>query len=260
MKKIWITSLDPADRAGKHVQTVLGTIRAYGLDGNGHFWIDDLKNMAWLGPREQLVEKDTALWLILGSRTSLEAASVRYGLGLLALTVQAARGYGFPVLVLDTEGGLESVNMPGPLRGAEIIPVASPTLGAKLAARAGMPAVTMRTDYRIDIHANTAIGLWFEVGPAEGGEWSGAMLGVCGGAVDFHGVGEAGRLPHRAVLEYPIQGLKLTLGEKEYTAWAVQNRLDGNSSYYVRVADVPQSIVFGPFAPEDDAGVYVIEF
>jgi hypothetical protein len=101
------------------------------------------------------------------------------------------------------------------------------------------------------------LGQWFEVGPVDA-DWSGAMFGVCGAEIDAHGVGPSGQLPQKAVLEYPMQGLKMTLGEKEHIAWAVKNRLDSDSSYYLRVKDEPESVLFGPFSEGDDAEVYVL--
>ena len=101
------------------------------------------------------------------------------------------------------------------------------------------------------------IGQWFEVGPMDAA-WTGAMFGVCGAEIDAHGVGPAGKLPQKAVLEYPMKGLKLALGEKEYTSWAVQNALDAASSYFVRVQGAPDSIVLGPLSQGEDAEVYVM--
>ncbi|HUU30238.1 MAG TPA: hypothetical protein VM123_20730 [archaeon] len=256
MKKIWVTALNPDM---KIVQLVLGTIRQYGMDGNGSFWTDDLKNMAWLGPKEQLVDKDTALWVLLGSREDLKGDSVRFGLSLLALAVQARKRHGFPLLFVDTKGGIDPDSLPTPLKGADRISIESPSLGAKMVAKANTPIPKIAADYRLDVHANPGFGLWFEVGPVEDNTWQGALLGVCGAAIDFHGVGEAGVLPQKAVLEYPMQGLKLVLGEREFTAWAVQNRLDETHSYYVRVQGMPGSIVFGPYAAEEEASVNVIE-
>jgi hypothetical protein len=65
-------------------------------------------------------------------------------------------------------------------------------------------------------------------------------------------------LPQKAVLEYPQQGLKLNAGEKDYTAWAVRNRLDSGSSYYVRVQGEPEAILFGPPDDGEDADVFVV--
>jgi hypothetical protein len=57
-----------------------------------------------------------------------------------------------------------------------------------------------------------------------------------------------------------MKGLKLTLGEKEYTAWAVQNSIDGNHSYYVRVQGILESVVFGSYTVEDEVPMNVINF
>jgi hypothetical protein len=257
MKKIWITALEGPEQSGGTVQALMTTIRAYGLESGGHFWADDLDKLAWLGPLETLAERDTAVWVILGSSKSLESPSVRYGLGLLAISLQARKGQGFPILFLDTGEGLDASSLPAPLRGADIFSAGLPTLGAKLVARANLPLKPFAPGYRLNVQAGEHFGVWFEIGPAGGETWDGALLGVSGGTIDFHGAGPAGALPQKAVLEYPLQGLKLEMSGREYTAWAVKNRLDNGSSYYVRVRDIPGSIVFGPL--EGDDGMYTME-
>lgn len=67
------------------------------------------------------------------------------------------------------------------------------------------------------------------------------------------------RLPQTAVLEYPMQGLKLTLGDREYTAWAVQNRIDPEASYFVKFSGEPDAVIFGPLGEGDDADVFVLD-
>jgi hypothetical protein len=260
MKKIWITALDAPENSGAAAQALMATVRAYGLETGGHFWADDLKTLAWLGPLESLSERDTAVWVILGSRKNLEPASVRYGLGLLALSVQAKKGPGFPLLFLDTAEGLDAGALPVPLRGADIYSAALPTLGAKLVAKANLPLKPFDPGYRVNIHASEHFGVWFEIGPSGDALWSGALLGTSGGVIDFHGAGPAGSLPQKAVLEYPMQGIKLEMGDREYTAWAVQNKLDRGSSYFVRVRDNPGSIVFGPLEQGEQDGFFRIDF
>ena len=255
MKKIWVTALDHDE---KKVQKILSTIRQYGLDGNGHFWQDDIKNMAWFSPKEAIVDKESCLWVILGSGKSLETDSVRFGLALLTLTVQAEKGLGFPVLFVASEGDINNDVLPTPLKGADIIASGSPSLGAKMVAKANTPIKEIDSDYRIDLHANPNYGIWFEIGPSGDSVWNGALLGVSNALIDAHGVGSAGKLPEKAILEYQMQGLKLKLGEKEYTAWAVQNKLDSNNSYYVRVREMPESIIFGPYSSEEEASVNII--
>jgi len=254
MKKVWITSLG---REEDKVQKIMKTLKTYAIDANGHFWLDDLKKMAWLGPRAELIKDDTALWIILSSDKEIASESIRYGLSMLSLSIQAVRGHGFPIIFLH-DGKIPSIDsLPTPFQGAEIFTVDNPAIGAKLVAKANMPLPKVPAEYRLDIYAIPQLGLWFEVGPFES-SWKGVMFGVCGGEIDAHGAGPEGKLPDKAVLEYPMQGLKLTVGGEEYVAWAVQNRLDAGSSYYVRVQGEPKSILFGPLAEGDDAEVYTI--
>ncbi len=260
MKKIWITALEGPEQASGAVQALMTVLHGYGIESGGHFWTDDLEKLGWLGPLETLAERDTAVWVILASAKSLEKPSVRYGLGLLAISVQARKGQGFPILILDTGEGLDSSTLPVPLRGADIFPAGLPTLGAKLVARANLPQKPLDPGYRLNIQAGERFGVWFEIGPANGENWDGALLGVSGGEIDFHGAGPAGALPQKAVLEYPMQGLKLEVNGKEFTAWAVQNRLDAGSSYYVRVREIPSGIVFGPLNQDESGGMYVVDF
>ena len=254
MKKVWISSLG---RDENQVQKIMKTLNTYAIDANGHFWIDDLKKMAWLGPRAELIEDDIALWIILSSDKELASDSVRYGLSMLTLSVQAVRGHGFPIVFLH-DGKIPSIDtLPTPLQGAEFLAVDNPAIGAKLVAQANMPLKEVPTEYRLDIYAMAQLGQWFEIGPFDA-SWKGAMLGVCGAEIDAHGAGPAGKLPDKAVLEYPMKGLKLTVGGEEYVAWAVQNQLDSGSSYYVRIKGEPKAILFGPSAEGDDAEVYML--
>jgi hypothetical protein len=257
MKKVWITSLV---RDKELVSRILSTVKKYGLDGDGHFWVDDLQHMAWLSSKERIIDSGTDLWVIMGSKKDMEKDSVRYGLALLTLAVQAKKGHGFHIIWISPEGDMDPEFLPTPLKGAEMLTASSTSLGAKLVARANTPAPAIDAGYRVDIHANPGFGLWIEVGPGKGHEWKGAMLGVNGGEIDAHGIGNSGRLPQRSVLEYPMRGLKLKLGDAEYTAWAVQNLLTEELSYYTRIRDIPKGMLFGPYSQEEEAEVHVIKF
>jgi hypothetical protein len=65
-------------------------------------------------------------------------------------------------------------------------------------------------------------------------------------------------LPAKTVLNYPMEGLKLEVGGNEYTAWAAQNELDAETSYFVKVEGFPESIVFGAYSAEEAAEVFVV--
>lgn len=255
MKKIWITSL-PKDE--EKIQRLMMLLKPYGMTIDGHFWIDDLKNMAWSNVVEPIMQKEVALWIIIADKASLNTATVLKGLSLLTAIVQHGKGIGFPMLVLTTEDGITANELPTLLKGADKIPLASPAIGAKVVALANMPIPKVEPGYRLTLHPVAGIGLWFEIGPSKGGEWQGVMFGVLGTEITFHGVGPADAIPERTVLEYSMKGLQVKLGDEEFNAWAVRNNLDDKTSYYIRVADVPDKVLFGPYASEDDAEVHIL--
>jgi hypothetical protein len=253
MKTIWATSLVSSEETVKNLFTQMKT---YGIDVKGHFWKDDLEKMVWMGAREELIKPDVPLWIILASGENLQNPSLRYGLSLLTITVQAKKGLSFPILILLTEGEKPSAEtLPTPIKGVEWLSLNDPGLSAKVVAAVHTPSKKIELDYRIDIYGNPQIGQWFEVGPRNT-TWSGVMFGVDEGEIAFHGVGPKGNLPSKSVLNYPSEGLKLTMGEKEYTAWAVQNEIDQETSYFVKVNGYPESIIFGPLSDKEDAEVY----
>jgi len=254
MKKVWITSLTRDEAA---VGGLLGLAKRYGLDADGHFWKDDLAHMAWQGPLDTLLAADTSLWVIVGSAKDMAADAVRYGLFLLTVAVQSAKGAGFPIIWIDPEGKIAAVTLPQPLRGALVLNTVA-AAGAKMAARANLPLAKTAMEYRLAVHANPGYGVWLEIGPGQGHQWNGVFCGVAGARIDAHGAGPAGSLPQKAVLEYPIKDMKIALGEVQYSAWAIQNALDQGLSYYVRVQGIAQSIVFGPHVQTDEAEAYVL--
>jgi len=255
MKTMWLTSMASSEDL---VKKLISQMKTYGLEVKGHFWEDDLDKMAWSRARDALIDPKIALWAILASPEDLGAPAIRYGVSLLTITVQAKRGLSFPIVILQTEGeALSPETLATPLKGVDVLSASAPNLGAKLVAKAHAPAKEVSSEYRLDTYGNAQIGQWFEVGP-ENTPWPGAMFGVAGAEIGFHAVGPKGSLPDKAVLNYPVQGLKLHLGEKEYTAWAVQNELDPEVSYFVKVEGFPESIVFGSYSTEEQADVYVV--
>jgi len=255
MKAIWVTSLGASQDP---VKQLMSQMKPYGLEVQGHFWKDDLKKMAWMAARESLVDSKVSMWGILGSDDELRAPDTLYGLSLLAITVQARRGLHFPVMILQTRGKpISSEQLSTPLKGADVMLASESGLGAKLVARIHKPPKPISPEYHLDIYGNEQIGQWFEVRPAQG-SWPGVMFGVTGAEITFHAVGPTGSLPRKTVLNYPMQGLKLEMGGKEYLAWAAQNELHAETSYFVKVEGYPEAIVFGPYSTEEAADVFVV--
>jgi len=255
MKKIWMTSLLTAEETVKRVMTQL---RSYGLDADGRFWEDNLAQMAWIHARDEIVDPKVALWLILASNDRLAVPSIRYGLSLLAVTVQARRGHGFPIVIL-VDGAEPAVpeGLPTPLRGADWLSLADQGFCAKLVAKSHRPAKDVSAEYRLDVCGNAQIGQWVEVGPLEKA-WAGCMFGVDGAKIVFHAVGPKGSLPNRSTLNYPVKDMEVTLGDKKYVVWAVQNELTPEDSHFLKVQGFPDSVLFGPYASEEEPEVHVI--
>lgn len=44
---------------------------------------------------------------------------------------------------------------------------------------ANIPRHEKGSPYRLQVHANPGFGVWFEVGPGEGEEWSGGRQLIC---------------------------------------------------------------------------------
>jgi hypothetical protein len=255
MKKVWLTSLEKSE---KDVKQIMSTLKGYGLDVQGHFWTDELEKMAWIGPRDVMLDKDLALWVILATPEALSSPNIRYGLSLLALTVQSQRGLGFPIVILQSGGEPISLGqLTTPLQGADVLTADNPAFGAKIVAKVHAPGKKANAEYRLDCYGNPQIGQWFEIGPA-GSTWKGALFGVAGAKITFQAVGAQGQLPEKSTLNYPIQDMQLGLGETEYIAWAVQNELGPETSYFVKVEGYPESILFGEYSQEEAADVFVV--
>jgi len=255
MKTIWLTSIGSSQET---VKQLMSQMKTYGIEVQGHFWKDDLKKMAWMSARENLLDTNVSMWGILGSDEELLVPDTLYGLSLLAITVQAQRGLHFPIMILQTQGELVSSDqLSTPLKGANVLSVSGGGIGAKLVAKVHTPPKAVSAEYYLDIYGNEQIGQWFEVRPARS-SWPGVMFGMTGAEITFHAVGPAGSLPSNTTLNYPMQGLKLEMGDKEYTAWATQNELNAETSYFVKVEGYPDSILFGPFSTEVEADMFVV--
>ncbi|MFW6177226.1 MAG: hypothetical protein ACOC43_02545 [Desulfohalobiaceae bacterium] len=251
-KSVWLTLLEKDESWAKELYQ---SIKQYGLQAEGHFWVDDLEKMAWAGALDSLAKDNLGLWLIAGKAESLAQESVRYGLSLLTLALSGRRQGYLPSIMIMPRSELNDEALPTALAGSEVLdPQAK--LGPKLAARANMPGSRVDSAYRLTVHPLTGLGPWFELGPAPGDEWSGAMFGLDSGEIRAHGVGQAGKVPEKAVLEYQMQGITLQADQKQFTAWAVKNKLTNSDSYYLQVKGMPQEILFGSFSEGQDAEMF----
>ncbi len=255
MKSIWLSALKKDEAA---VQKVGTRFKTYGLELQGHFWQNDNAKMGWLAPRDELLKADVAMWAVLGSRAELESSDLRYGLSLLALTVQARKGIGFPIVILQTEGDpITAAELPDPLQRALVLSAGNPATPAKLVAKVHAKPPSLPAAYHIDMVGNEQLGQWLQVYPGTG-TWPGIIFGVDEGEIVFQAVGPPGKLPQKATLNYAMQGIKLEMGAKEFNAWATQNEISAENAYFVKISGTPGTLLFGPYAEAAEAEFYVV--
>ena len=133
------------------------------------------------------------------------------------------------------------------------------SIGAKLVALIHKKMPLTLPEYRFGLHGNRHIGQWFEVGPIRG-VWEGIIFGISGGGeITFQAVGSAGALPETSTLHYPMQGIEMNAGDRQYVAWAVKNPLDKAHSCYIKVSGEPESIIFSQFADNDEVEMYHVD-
>lgn len=255
MKSIWLSAV-PRDEAA--VQKMMSQMKQYGLVLQGHFWTNDNAKMAWIGPRDELLNDQVVMWAILAGRGELMQGDLRFGLSMLALTVQAQKKTGLSIVILQTEGDpMKADELPTPLQGSIVLPAADPGTLAKLVAKVHAKTPSLPAAYEVAMVGNEQIGQWLEVRPTQG-SWPGVIFGVDDGDIVFQAVGPAGQLPQKSVLNYAMQGLKLEMGGSAFTAWATRNEVSLETSYFVKISGTPKTILFGPYAEDSETELYVV--
>lgn len=106
MIKTWLTcvSLEEIDIKG-----VINTLTPYGFEIDGNQFKEDLKSFAFMVEKEALIQKGVSLWCILASSTAFKTHDTAYGLSMLALSVRAKMGFGFPIVILQTDEAVMDV-------------------------------------------------------------------------------------------------------------------------------------------------------
>jgi hypothetical protein len=254
-KKVWISAIDASEPQIRHLAERLKT---YGVRAEGHTWVDDPDRYAWKAPLAPLASPAVSAWAVVGSAERLSAPQTRYGLSLLAVGLQSRRGPGFPIAVLILPGTDPAAWQPTtPLSGAAVLPFEGPGVEAKLVARLHAAPKPAAAEYHLDVHVHEQAGQWFEISPAAG-VWPGVIAGTAGAGIDMHAVGARGELPRKSVLDHPLKGIELRLGEMAFQAWAAKNTLSPADSYFIRVNGRPKALVFGPYPESEEPELYVV--
>lgn len=255
MKKTWITSLAHDEN---YAQKIIAQLKTYRVPVDGSFWVNDLPKMAWYDSCDLLANLDVAAWVIIVDVTTTANKDIFKGLSALALTVAAKREYQLPIILVANNCNIEYELLPTVLKDALIVTDIT-KLGVKVVAAINQPAKALSHEYRIRFHPLNELGLWLEIGPTTG-VWDGVILGVSDSEINFQACGDAGTLPEKCVLEYPEQGLKMAINDIEFNGWSVCNQIDATASYYARLTQLPEQILFANNTVEANLDAYTIKF
>lgn len=248
-----LTLLEPNEALARGLGEEISRL---GADCQTHFLADTHTAQALAPLVTEVSRPDLGAWLIAGNASSFARKDVMRALSLAVLAADHARRQAGlrPLPILLSPSGGELPPLPTPLAAAESV---TRGIGAKVIARLHTPAAPTALPYRLDVHVRAGLGLWLECGPA-GEPWEGVLLGACGCSPDAHGVGQAGVIPRCCTLHHPVCGLRLTAGERDFTAWGTGNILSPGDSYFVRLDGLPDALTFGPFPAEDSADLFVL--
>ena len=254
MKKILLTVFE--NNVQDFLIKIIAQMKKYGLNANAHLFIDDIDHLSYIQMKNELFSSEISLWAIIFDEKLYEP-SVSYAISLLSIYCQTTLNC--PIVILhkdDVNISYEKLTT-SISRLMDSIPLL-PNYESKLVAKVYKKKPS-EIDYRLNFWGNEQIGQWIEIGPANV-EWDGAMFGINKGQILFQAVGKKGGLPEKSVLNYPIENMQFTMGNNEYTGWALQNKISTDCSYFVKVDGFPDAIVFGPFSQNDDnLDVYSID-
>jgi len=193
-----------------------------------------------------LEEPAVQAWVFAGKAEDFTAEVLSY----MALLTLALRRPKLPVTACVLSDGGKEPEFTDLLGHVRVFSEA-PSFAARLVAMRLKPPALSRPTFHVDAHVDPLIGLWLEVGPAQGEVWQGFMAGVLDAEVNAFGVGPRGTVPQKAALEYPQCGIKGEWGGKAFTACAAKNAIDGDAACYMRVEGAPQAI-FVTTHPDDE--------
>lgn len=249
-KCAWIITLGDNDAPA---QAAAAQLAAYGLPPKGQRWPKE--DDGWVASAQEAAQANAAIVIVVGTHAQYNDPALRRRLALFRLALQTRRKATVNgIAILAGEPGTTTQESSNGLLDDWL--VASDTRWvAKAVARAHAP-IAPAWPARLGVHAQERLGVWLEVHPAPGQTAAGAMLGVSGNnaTISFHAVGPAGALPERTVNEYELKGLKFDAGNKPFEAWALQNTMAAEQSYFVRIEGEPDWLAIGslPDGQPDD--------
>jgi len=255
-KKVYLTALD---RKTPLATEVAAKLHQYGLTVLGRYWPEQFDApLYWLDLRDEFIKEQANIWLILLDETALDTPKSMYGLAQMAYTLNA-RLEGKVSVVLLAPAGFDALRLPTVLQAAPLLSLDG-AWAAKIVATASLPAKAQSREYILDFYGNEKLGQWFEFQVLEG-VLDGVIFGVEDGGdakINFQAVGTSGALPERSTLEYPVEEMHLALGDVNYTAWGLRNKLEKGVSYFARVQGWPRSLIVMPYSDDEETNAWRI--
>lgn len=241
-KCAWIINLGQDDAPA---QAAAAQLAAYGLAPKGQKWPKGEEN-AWMASAQEAAHQNAAVVVLVGPAAELTDPTVRGELALFRLALQTHRRAPVNGLALLSDAQASAPASPRIGILDDWLGSADARWPARAVARAHAP-VAPAWPIRLGLHAQERLGAWLEVHPLPGQASPGACVGVSGpgAAINFHAVGPAGALPERSTNEYELQGLKFNIGELAFEAWALQNSIADDHSYFVRIEGLPDHLAIG---------------
>jgi hypothetical protein len=256
-KKVYLTALDrKMEQAGE----VAAKLHQYGLTVLGRYWPEQFEApLYWLDLRDEIIKEQADVWLILLDEAALQSTRVLYGVSQMAYSLNARLQKKLSIMLLSP-AALDADKLPTALQAVTALTLDGPW-AAKVVARANMPPPTSQVgEYELDFHGNEKLGQWFEFRVADS-SLDGVIFGVQEGddaKINFQAVGASGMLPEKSTLEYAVEDMHLTLGDTNYIAWGLRNRLEKGSSYFARVQGWPRSLIVMPYSDDDESSAWRI--
>lgn len=252
-KCAWIITLGTDDSPA---QAAAAQVSAYGLPPQGQRW--STQAGSWMASAQEAAQANAAVILLTGDMALYADPAIRRQLALFRLALQTHRQSVVNGLILATSALPALPDGPAGVLDDWLV-VTDNRWMAKAVARAHAP-VAPAWPARLGLHAQERLGVWLEVHPDPEQIACGALLGVSGNdsSISFHAVGPAGALPHKTINEYALQGLKFDVGALAFEAWAVQNSIPPEQSYFVRLENEPDYLAIGtlPNGEPDDVHLF----
>jgi hypothetical protein len=258
-KSVWLTWM-PLGAEAPQPQATVQALGQAGLAVTGSPWVDAPRDFAWSELGSHLAGDNTPdVWVIAARRQDLANTEHRFGLAMALAMVRADAKKQPHVVQLGLDGLPQAADLPTLLRSAVLVDGSVAGHATKVLLATLQPAKAPAEPFRLRVIAHKMLGLWVEVGPAQG-VWKGAMVGVAGGAtIQNHAVGKRGGLPERTVLHHKLEGLQLEVAGAEFVANAVQNELTTEDSYYLKLDGRLSHLLIGQH-PDGDPEVSVLQF